>query len=64
MLDSGSRGIPPGLKFSFKSVIKYQNILGGKMQLTYRMSGFEEHEYFRILINGVVMHSTSEDTAP
>ena len=32
MLDSGSRGLPPGLKFSFKSVIRYQNILGGKMQ--------------------------------
>ena len=32
------------------------------MQLTYRMTGFEEHEVFRILINGVVQHSTSENT--
>jgi len=34
------------------------------MQLTYRMSGFEEHEYFRILINGVMMHTTSDNTQP
>lgn len=62
MLDSGSRGIPAGLKFSFKGVIQYQNILGGRMQLTFKMTGFEEHEYFRILVNGVVLHSSSTNT--
>jgi len=62
MLDSGSRGIPAGLKFSFKGVIRYQNILGGRMQLTFRTTGFAEHEYFRILINGVVLRSSSANT--
>jgi len=63
MLDSsGQRGIPPGLKYSFKSIIKYENILGGRMQLTFKMTGFTEHEYFRIMINGVVQYSAHTDT--
>ena len=34
------------------------------MQLTFRMSGFSEQEYFRIMINGVVQYSSSTSTAP
>jgi len=37
---SGSKGIPQGLKFSMKSFLNITSVYGGKIQITYRMSGF------------------------
>jgi len=50
---SGSmKGIIPGMKYSMKGYLKFENLFGGKVDVTFRMDGFSENEHFRILVNG------------
>lgn len=63
ILDSNSiHGIPQGLKFSMKTYLFFSNPYGGRMLVTYKMTGFSEDEEFRILINGILQYSSSENT--
>jgi hypothetical protein len=46
------KGIIPGMKYSMKGYLKFENLFGGKVDVTFRMDGFSENEHFRILVNG------------
>ena len=37
-----------------KAILNYQNLMGGNIEVTYRMKNFHEKEYFRILVNGEI----------
>ena len=50
---SGSmKGIISGMKYSMKGYLKFENLFGGKVDVTFRMDRFSENEHFRILVNG------------
>jgi hypothetical protein len=45
-----------------KAILNYQNLMGGNIEITYRLKNFHEKEFFRILVNGEVQFSTNKDT--
>jgi hypothetical protein len=47
-----------------KAILNYQNLMGGNIEITYRTKNFHLNEYFRVLVNGKVQHSSNSDNKP
>ena len=61
-MESGSHGIPRGLKFSMKILLDITSEYGGQATITYKQTGFHANEFFRVLINGVVQAATNANS--
>lgn len=63
LLDSsGERGIPQGLKYQMKTFFEVDDPQGGSVLITYRLTGFNDSEYFRFMIDGDSLIDVNEDT--
>lgn len=61
---TGTNGrVPAGLKFTMQTWIRVEAMHGGRLFLKHRMTGFNGGKvYFRVLLNGQLMHISNENT--